>query len=93
MFVINPRQARIYASHAMPPQNQNGLGFPCGNHAARQAKETEMTKSNSEPGGGFSGLDNKPIKEVPAGTIVRNPGTGQTGRADGNGGVFKDKTS
>jgi hypothetical protein len=49
--------------------------------------------STSQPGGGFWSYDNKDASKpnnVPAETQVRNPGTGETGRADGNGGIFKN---
>ncbi len=53
-----------------------------------------MSDQKSEPAGGFKTLDGIPAdvpNTVPAGVVVRNPGTGETGKADGYGGVFKDK--
>jgi hypothetical protein len=47
--------------------------------------------NTSKPAGGFSTYDNKDASKpnnVPAGTDVRHPGTGQTGKADSYGGVF-----
>ena len=40
---------------------------------------------------GFLSYDNKSPSEVRAGTLVHNPGTGETGTADGYGGVHKHR--
>ncbi len=47
--------------------------------------------SNSINGTGFATSDGKSSSDVRAGTLVYNPATGQTGNADGYGGVNVDK--
>lgn len=47
--------------------------------------------SASSPGGGFSSATGASAGQVPAGTQVSNPSTGQTGNADGYGGVHINK--
>jgi putative alpha-1,2-mannosidase len=47
--------------------------------------------NNSTNGGGFADGNGVPASQVPVGSPVYNPGTGQTGTSDGYGGVHVNK--